>query len=279
MRHDFEQKEVCSNTTSGSSCKLEDWSPRKFNGAECHGYMDYPWNHGNHAGNNSFTKHWSHCSVHDFKAYVKRYSRCGPFCRRCKGFCLKPISDETTEGSEMEHSDACEILPFVSNSSAACDVCDHSNATTAPHCEACLKALGLSNAASVECFATNPNISRCNPKRDSTMAEIAACVEADCSSKMLGKGSSWGLKGECYLFSDDTTAYQCEMTLIFSKRLHSPRGHDLTLPDLADPHCSCLCGMLSAQRERIFCQPDCISITKAYVINFVNITSIYVKRG
>ena len=192
MNHDFEQKEACSNGTSGSNCKDRVGPPRILNGTECHGYMDYC--RGNHPGDYADNK-WSLCSAHDLKNYVKglNQNECGPFCRRCGPFCLRPLSGEATEReiSEMEYSNACEILPFISRSLAACGSCylNETKLLSRHHCDACFTALtGVSGySPSLDCFVTNPAIKRCDPEGGTSFAEIAACVEAECSSMMLGE--------------------------------------------------------------------------------------------
>ena len=196
---------MCSNSTVDTDphCKCSVKVPRILNGTECHGYMDY--SNGNHSGD--YTNRWSHCSVHDLKTYVKSHSQCGPFCRACRAFCLRRQSDEPGEGTKMEYSDACDILPFVSRSSVACDSCDDSNKTTKPHCHACYRILGVLNGekyinqAAWQCFKTNPTIIRCDPEGDASHAEITACVEAECSSMILGEERPWrnGEYSSCFL--------------------------------------------------------------------------------
>ena len=183
MEHDFEYKEVCPNGNSRSGCSNVKVH-RILNGTECHGYMDYCL--GNHPANH--TKQWSQCSVQDLKAYAfPKY--CGPFCRRCReGLCLKPLSGKSQEGREI-YSDACDILPVLSSSTEVCDpiwghACDPSSddTSTKQYCDACIKALGLDNPASWDCYYNNPIMKRCNR---SSHAETVRCVEALCSSTTL----------------------------------------------------------------------------------------------
>ena len=68
---------------------------RVMNGKRCSGYMDY---YGN--------TEWSQCNVNDFKEYI---SDCGPFCRRCKRFCLEPLGNVTVDDRNIEHSNECEV--------------------------------------------------------------------------------------------------------------------------------------------------------------------------
>ena len=100
---------------------------------------------------------------------------------------MKPLSGKFRDSLEMEHNDACEILPLFSNLTALCEQCDQTN--IGPHCITCSKALGVHDAASSECFRTNPTIIRCDPDGGTSLAEVAACVKAECSSTKLREES------------------------------------------------------------------------------------------
>ena len=88
MGHDHTCGEwKCSNATSkcGRDCRCGVGKPRKVDGAECFGYMDYKL--GNRSGD--FKNQWSPCSVQDFRDYIED---CGGFCRKSKPFCLKTLT-------------------------------------------------------------------------------------------------------------------------------------------------------------------------------------------
>ena len=244
MDHDFEcKKVVCTNGTSDSSpqvCKCGEaglpFLPRTLHGFQCHGYMDY-WR-GIHSGD--YTNRWSHCSVHDLTNYVKVHNDCGPFCHRCRAYCLRHLS-----GSETEYANACEILPLISNSSAVCDSCDQSNATTKPHCDACTVALGLDNEAAWDCFSTNPTIMQCDPDGNATHAEVAQCVEAECSLMILQEESSWGLSGEHKSFP--TLLVSVCMSHMITILVFSNSFHYCWVYIHPHSHCTCRRGILPTE--------------------------------
>ena len=80
-------KEYCDNIVKsmcGPWCACGVGKPRKMDGAECFGYMDYKL--GNCSGD--FSNQWSPCSMQDFRDYIEY---CGGFCRKSKSLCLKPL--------------------------------------------------------------------------------------------------------------------------------------------------------------------------------------------
>ena len=99
----------------GENCKKLG-SPRVLNGEKCYGYMDYEY--GESSGD--YTNRWSHCSVHDFKNFVRRGTEGKrSSCRRVKQpFCLKSLGGESEQARPKEiaydYVDiSCVVLSFA----------------------------------------------------------------------------------------------------------------------------------------------------------------------
>ena len=112
MYHDIDRREC---VLFGENCKKLG-SPRVLNGEKCYGYMDYEY--GESSGD--YTNRWSHCSVHDFKNFVRRGTEGKrSSCRRVKQpFCLKSLGGESEQARPKETAydyvdTSCMVLHYV----------------------------------------------------------------------------------------------------------------------------------------------------------------------